>query len=387
VDFGDFRRLTRLGETAADRDGPGIADYFIERFLRENARCIRGRVLEIGGDPSTRAFGRDRAIWSDALDLVDDDIATIVSDPTGVPRVEPETYDCVMVTRALELVPDVHLALSDIYRVLKPGGTLLAAFPGLVQPGDEARRDSPARGFTSHSVDRLLTEVFPPSHVEVRARGNVLVATAFLVGLHANELSPEELEFDDPACQTLILAKAAKPDPFERFQMVGRWKYENRDQFAYDGEASYAKGLAFLDGHGAIEDWGCGTAYARRFVRKSEYIGIDGSESRFATRLADLQTYRSETDCIFMRHVLEHNHGWRLILENAVRSFRTRMVLILFTPFSEFERKIGDTSGIPDLSLRREDVIAFFEGLSFNEESFESDTQYGREHIFYIERP
>jgi hypothetical protein len=87
-----------------------------------------------------------------------------------------------------------------------------------------------------------------------------------------------------------------------------------------------------------------------------------------------------------MRHVLEHNHGWRLILQNAVRSFRQRMTLILFTPFSEFEHKIGDTMGIPDLSLRRQDVVAFFDGLSYTEESLESDTQYGREHIFYIER-
>jgi hypothetical protein len=87
-----------------------------------------------------------------------------------------------------------------------------------------------------------------------------------------------------------------------------------------------------------------------------------------------------------MRHVLEHNYGWRLILKNAVSSFRKRMVLILFTPFSENERKIGDTDGIPDLSLRRDEVLSFFKELAVTEESFESATQYGREHIFYLEK-
>jgi hypothetical protein len=62
------------------------------------------------------------------------------------------------------------------------------------------------------------------------------------------------------------------------------------------------------------------------------------------------------------------------------------MVLILFTPFAGYQEQIGETDGIADLSLRREDVVAFFEGMSFTEESFPSNTQYGREHIFYIER-
>jgi cell division septation protein DedD len=75
--------------------------------------------------------------------------------------------------------------------------------------------------------------------------------------------------------------------------MIGRWDYGEADAFAYDAEESYRKGLAFLDGHGPIEDWGCGTAYAKRFVEKSAYIGVDGSKSRFVDTVADLQTYRS----------------------------------------------------------------------------------------------
>ena len=58
----------------------------------------------------------------------------------------------------------------------------------------------------------------------------------------------------------------------------------------------------------------------------SEYVGLDGT-SPFADRVVDLRAHRSSADCIFMRHVLEHNVEWRKILHGAVNSFRKRMVL------------------------------------------------------------
>ena len=71
----------------------------------------------------------------------------------------------------------------------------------------------------------------------------------------------------------------------------GKWNYEYVDQFAYGDETSYRKGMAYLDGHGVIEDWGCGTAWAKRYVTKSTYIGIDSSKSRFADKVVDLRSY------------------------------------------------------------------------------------------------
>jgi SAM-dependent methyltransferase len=343
-------------------------------------------VLEIGDDTYTRTFGGSRVTQSDVLHAHDQQVATIVGDLAELEDVPCNSFDCMVITQTLHLIYDVRAALSNIYRLLKPGGVLLTTFPGLTQISDEDWRDSWYWGFTSYSAERLLKEVFPHSNVEVRSRGNVLVSAAFLFGLSDRELTKEELEFNDPDYQTIITARATKPKTDEHHPMKGRWDYSASDEFAYGSDESYRKGMAFLDGHGIVEDWGCGTAYARRFVQKSEYIGIDGSESPFANKVADLQTYRSDPDCIFMRHVLEHNYGWRLVLENAVQSFKKRMVLILFTAFADHEKKIGDNDGIPDLSLRRDDVIAFFDGLSFTEESLGSDTEYGMEHIFYIVR-
>ena len=144
--------------------------------------------------------------------------------------------------------------------------------------------------------------------------------------------------------------------------------------------------MAFLDGHGTIEDWGCGTAYAKRFVASSHYVGVDGSGSDYCDVKADLQDYHSDTDCIFMRHVLEHNWGWRSILRNAVDSFRYRMVLIVFTPFQEDERKLYEQEGIPDLSLVKAEVLGYFAGLEVTEQVIESKTEYGTETLFFVEK-
>lgn len=174
---------------------------------------------------------------------------------------------------------------------------------------------------------------------------------------------------------------------FLKRALLGRWDYRNKAQFPYGDETSYRRGIAYLDGHGTIEDWGCGTAYARRFVTKSDYVGIDGSPSRFADRVVDLATYESQPDCIFMRHVLEHNENWPGILHNAICSFNERMVLIIFTPFGERTKRINSRwAPIPDLSFRKGELVSHFSTLSYTEESLETVTEYQHEHIFYIKK-
>lgn len=168
--------------------------------------------------------------------------------------------------------------------------------------------------------------------------------------------------------------------------MVGRWDYRHGTQFPYGDETSYRKGMTYLDGHGTIEDWGCGTAFAKRFATRSAYIGIDGSPSAFRDKAADLRTYASNADCIFMRHVLEHNYEWRAILKNAISSFQLRMVLIIFTPFADETGPIATSSEIPDIAFRKEDLIESFRHLHYSEESLQTPTQYETEHIFYIEK-
>jgi hypothetical protein len=174
---------------------------------------------------------------------------------------------------------------------------------------------------------------------------------------------------------------------------VGKWDqvYEcHPAPRPYGATLTYEKAARFLGGLATVEDWGCGWAWFKRYLDPSmHYRGIDGSRSPGADVVADLTTYSSDADGILLRHVLEHNPDWVTILGNAVRSFRKRLVLVLFTPFAERTHvlKHDGATGAPDLSFARVDLVRFFDGLDWSsEENLKTDTQYGVEHVFYVER-
>lgn len=165
---------------------------------------------------------------------------------------------------------------------------------------------------------------------------------------------------------------------------------EDKDDVpAIYGTETYAKPIEWLlEKCNTIEDWGCGYAYARRFVPEGRYFGVDGSPEAapYADKICDLTTYKSDVDGIFIRHILEHNYAWRDVLANAVDSFTERLVLIMFTPFGERTVPLARNALI-DMSFRKSDITDYFKGLDVREEHLISpDTQYKVEHIFYVER-
>ncbi|MBA2293224.1 MAG: glycosyltransferase family 2 protein [Gemmatimonadales bacterium] len=178
---------------------------------------------------------------------------------------------------------------------------------------------------------------------------------------------------------------------FQWGSTFGAWQYQSFEKFNYGDDTTYLKGMAYLDGRGTIEDWGCGFAHARQFVTSSRYVGLDGS-SQHADQIVDLREHVSKVDCIFMRHVLEHNVDWRRILDNALASFTHRMVLVVFTPEAETTRVIATSIGmtsvvVPDIAFRLSDITERFdETIRHTVESLTTDTQYGVEYMFYLER-
>jgi hypothetical protein len=170
--------------------------------------------------------------------------------------------------------------------------------------------------------------------------------------------------------------------------VLANWNYGAATPFPYGSETTYKKAIDFLDGPWVIEDWGCGTAWAKRFVKRGRYVGIDGSFSLHCDVIADLRTYRSGADGILMRHILEHNYDWKKILENALASFRRKFALIIFTPFGEVTRTIAmnENPKVPDISFWKYDILDFLRPYVFTEEALKTVTQYGQEHMFYISK-
>ena len=173
-------------------------------------------------------------------------------------------------------------------------------------------------------------------------------------------------------------------------------KISDIGSFRYGDTETYELGYNFLKDCNKIEDWGCGIGGFKRFFQNEkniEYIGIDGSLTPFSNIKADLTEYTSNTDGLFMRHILEHNYEWKKILENACMSFNKKMCLILFTPFTdistnEIAHNLRHGVDAPDLAFNKNELLQIFEkyNIKYELQTLHTNTGYNVEHIFYLEK-
>ena len=139
-----------------------IDRHYIENFLARHKPDIRGRVLEIGDNGYTRRFGADQVIKSDVLHVSEGNPeATIIADLTSAPQIPSDSFDCIILTQTLQLIYDTRAALRTCYRILKPGGILLATFPGISQIDSGEWGNSWYWAFTALSARWLFEEIFP----------------------------------------------------------------------------------------------------------------------------------------------------------------------------------------------------------------------------------
>jgi SAM-dependent methyltransferase len=208
-------RLATLRPTAPissdfgyDRGTP-IDRYYIERFLTEHRNSIRGHVLEVKDATYTERFGT-AVRKQDVLDIDPlNPLATVVADLAAADGIGDGTFDCLILTQTLQYIYAVRAALSHARRILKPGGTLLATVPTLSAIADDGVRTDYWR-FTPASCTELFGDVFGRESIRVRAYGNVVAATAFLVGFAREELTTEELETTDGRFSILVAVHAVK---------------------------------------------------------------------------------------------------------------------------------------------------------------------------------
>ena len=212
VRFGNLRRLTPVSRHFGLDRGTPVDRYFIERFLARHAEDVHGRVLEVGDDSYTRRFGGHRVAARDVLHIhAGHPGATIVDDLASAVSIPSDAFDCIILTQTLQLIFDVHAAVGTLYRILKPGGVLLATVPGISQLDGGEWQDTWFWSFTPAAVRRLFTERFPAAELDITSHGNVLAACAFLQGLAREELSPGELDWNDALYPVIVTLRARKP--------------------------------------------------------------------------------------------------------------------------------------------------------------------------------
>lgn len=161
------------------------------------------------------------------------------------------------------------------------------------------------------------------------------------------------------------------------FDPIGAWECIHFGEISQmlGHRESYVLAAKLLDDLDTVEDWGCGMGYAKQFFRQANYIGVDGSKTKWSDEVDNVATRKSSPRGILMRHVLEHNENWKEILQNAVRCAQKRLVLVVFTGLTP-ETITGhrDARGIPCHNFCPEDIECEFSGLKFVRCSVKTDT-------------
>jgi peptidoglycan/xylan/chitin deacetylase (PgdA/CDA1 family) len=212
VDWGDFRRLSPVSrEWGYDRGTPVDRPY-IEDFLASHAGDVRGAVLEVQEADYTARFGGARVTRSEVVDVDDSNPrATVLADLRHADALASEAYDCFILTQTLHVVDDVRKALAEAYRVLKPGGVLLATFPSASRVAVEYGPEGDFWRVTEAGARELMAAAFPAEELTLHCYGNVMATTAFLHGLGAHELTRDEIAAYDPFHPLVIGVRARKP--------------------------------------------------------------------------------------------------------------------------------------------------------------------------------
>ena len=210
VRFGDLDRLTPVcSDWGFDRGTP-VMRYYIERFLSVHAADVRGAVLEVGDDAYTRRFGGDMVIRRDVLNVAAGHAGTtILADLADAPGIPSGSFDCVICAQTLQLIYNLDAAVRTLYRILKPGGVLLASVPG-VAPTCGSWRDVTYWKFTPLTVRTLLEDAFGHGSVSAAGYGNAKTAVAALHGLVTADLAPADLDHDEPGYEVVVTVRVVK---------------------------------------------------------------------------------------------------------------------------------------------------------------------------------
>ena len=153
-------------------------------------------------------FGGKNVQKSDILDLDSHNTAaTIHADLANAKSVKDNSYDCIIVTHVLGLIPEYEKAIAECYRMLKPNGVLLltvscfSPFPTHTQSYWR---------FTPKGIGFVVGKYFGDNNTTISSYGNVLTGQCFWVGMSQEELTKVQLEYNDPEYPCIATCRAMK---------------------------------------------------------------------------------------------------------------------------------------------------------------------------------
>ena len=210
VRWGTFRRARPFSDCYGWDRGLPVDRFYIERFLDSVREDIHGDVLEVRDAGYTQRFGGERVGHAHVVDIdAANPNATMVADLCERGSLPAGRFDCVILTQTLHLVRDDGAAIDNVWRALRPGGTLLLSVPCLSRI-DHDDPEADLWRFTPRGLEKRLRERCPGGEVAVEGHGNVLAGVAFWAGVAVEEVRPAQLAEDDPFFPIVGCARVAK---------------------------------------------------------------------------------------------------------------------------------------------------------------------------------
>ena len=205
-----LKKLHPISPRYGKERGSSIDRYYIEKFLLENSRLIKGRCLEIEDDHYTKQFGQ-QVVQSDILDINQENkMANIHADLRKMPQITDGSYDTIILTQVLLYIDDYESAIRECRRILKPDGTLLVIVPTMCRIDVRAGVERDYWRFTKASASYVFGKYFKKEKIEIKTWGNVLAGLGFWTGLAQEDFSKKELDYQDENFPVLVTIKATK---------------------------------------------------------------------------------------------------------------------------------------------------------------------------------
>lgn len=204
-----------IADNASTDGSPGIASRMGARVVHVEAKgygnALMGGIAAAQGEFIIMGDADDSYDFAEVSKFIDklqedgNPLATLVADLTKPNNIPSNQFDCIICTHVLHIIADIDKAVSEMYRILKPGGVLLTAVPhvSMCDPGfHELWR------FTPEGLASVLAKAFGTGNVTMRAYGNSLTAAGETRGLITREFSKAALAYHDPRFAVEVCARA-----------------------------------------------------------------------------------------------------------------------------------------------------------------------------------
>lgn len=147
--------------------------YLLKKKIGQYGHVVTGRMLDIGAGEVDRYARYFKFTERVTTDIQQGDNVDIVASADKLPF-DDASFDSVVCTQVLEHVPYPQSVVDEMYRVLKPGGSVLATIPQTTplheEPHDYYR-------YTKYGIQHLFERSgFTISHIEQEAGYYALIA-------------------------------------------------------------------------------------------------------------------------------------------------------------------------------------------------------------------